>query len=269
VTLEFGELIVRFGELTGHRHVGSEIKGSGCGLMTGNREAWEAEAENWVVFARTEGHDAYWFYRDSFFEKIVPAPGRVTLEVGAGEGRVTRDLLARGHRVVAVDGSFTLLRNAMELDRSERYLLSDASLLPLYPGSVDIAIAYNSLMDFDDLPSAIREIARVLTDQGSFCICITHPIQYAGRFDNDDQDALFRLRADYFETRPFDETVTWDDITMRFRGWVRPMQDYLSALFDAGFVVDSINEPTPTTREGRYERWHRVPMFLHVRAVKR
>ncbi len=75
-----------------------------------NRGAWELEAENWLRWARTPGHDAYWFYRDAFFETLVPPPGRLTVEVGCGEGRVTRDLRGRRHRVVSVDGAPTLLR---------------------------------------------------------------------------------------------------------------------------------------------------------------
>ena len=47
-------------------------------------EDWEREAENWVAWARTPGHDAYWRYRGSFFE-LLPAPGRATLQVGCAE----------------------------------------------------------------------------------------------------------------------------------------------------------------------------------------
>lgn len=234
-----------------------------------DREAWEAEAENWVKFARTPGHDAYWYYRDAFFDGIVPPPGRVTLEVGCGEGRVTRDLVGRGHRVVAVDGSVTLLRHATDLDQVGRYLLSDACLLPIASASIDLVVAYNSLIDFDDLSAAVAEVSRVLSADGSFCICITHPMQYSGGFDSHDTDAAFRFEGSYFGTKPFTTSVTRDDITMNFRGWTRPIQDYFAALFDGGFVVDALEEPVPCIDTGRLERWHRYPMFLHLRAVKR
>jgi hypothetical protein len=43
------------------------------------REAWEAEAESWIRWARAEGHDSYWrFHRDQFFA-LAPPPGRRTL----------------------------------------------------------------------------------------------------------------------------------------------------------------------------------------------
>jgi 2-polyprenyl-3-methyl-5-hydroxy-6-metoxy-1,4-benzoquinol methylase len=69
---------------------------------------WEAEAENWIRWARTPGHDAYWRYREAFFA-LVPAARRATLEVGCGERRVARDLTARGHHVTGIDSSPTPL----------------------------------------------------------------------------------------------------------------------------------------------------------------
>ncbi|CAN5190847.1 hypothetical protein BH20ACT22_BH20ACT22_03190 [soil metagenome] len=72
-------------------------------------EHWRREAANWVRWARTPGHDTYWDYRDSFFD-MVPPPGRKTIEVGPGEGRVTRDLTSRGHEVTAIDASPTMIR---------------------------------------------------------------------------------------------------------------------------------------------------------------
>src|SRR5438128_1167475 len=77
---------------------------------------WEREAENWIRWARTPGHDAYWYYRDAFFDAIVPHGGGRALEVGCGEGRVARDLCTHGHRVTGLDASPTLVRGAREAD---------------------------------------------------------------------------------------------------------------------------------------------------------
>src|SRR5438132_14357814 len=63
---------------------------------------WEREAENWVRWARQPGQDAYWSYRDSFFEEVVLAAGRHTLEIDCGQGRDPRDLAALGRRVSVV-----------------------------------------------------------------------------------------------------------------------------------------------------------------------
>src|SRR5438105_4434264 len=79
-----------------------------------NRLFWETEAANWLAWARTPGHDAYWDYAPAFFRDIVPDPSGRTLEIACGEGRASRDLSAHGHDVYSIDGAPTLIRAAAE-----------------------------------------------------------------------------------------------------------------------------------------------------------
>lgn len=237
-------------------------------MLLSNRRWWEREAGNWLAWARTPGHDAYWYYRESFFDRIVPPPGRWTVEIGCGEGRVTRDLTGRGHRVVSLDGSQTLVAQASAVDPAGRYALADAIALPLATGSAELVIAYNSLMDFDDMPGAVREMGRVLRRGGALCICVTHPLFDTGVFEGEGPDAPYLLRDSYFGSRPFDQTVERDGLTMRFRGWSRSLEEYLSALTEAGFVVDALREPKPEPGLHDAARWQRFPMFLQLRAIR-
>ena len=67
---------------------------------------------------RTPGHDSYWqFHRDQFL-RLLPPPGRQTVDIGCGEGRLARDLKDLGHRVVAIDSSPSLVAAAREFDPS-------------------------------------------------------------------------------------------------------------------------------------------------------
>ncbi len=236
-------------------------------------EGWEREAENWVRWTRTPGHDAYWHYRAPFFDDIVPAPGRQTLEMGCGEGRVARDLAQRGHAVTAVDASPTLLRYAREADPAGRYLVADAAALPFPAGAFDLVVAYNALMDIADMPGAVREAARILEPGGRFCICVTHPLNDAGGFAGGEQDAPFMIRGSYLGCHPHEETFERDGLRMTFRGWSYALEEYTEALEAAGFLIERLREPAAPSavvaaRE-TYRRWQRVPMFLHLRAVKR
>jgi SAM-dependent methyltransferase len=233
---------------------------------------WEREAENWVRWARKPGHDSYWFYRDSFFEQIVPPPGRKTLEIGCGEGRVARDLAARNHRVIGIDSSSTLLRYAQEADPGGTYQLADAARLPFDDRSFDLVVAYNSLMDIADMPGAVLEAARVLNPGGHLCISVTHPVNDAGRFESDEPDAAFIIRGSYFGRRRFEGHFERDGLQMTFRGWMYAQQDYWRALEAAGLVVERLREPAATdeavSRQPGYRRWQRLPLFLQLRAVK-
>lgn len=236
--------------------------------MTPSR--WEEEAENWVRWARTPNHDDYWAMSPAFFEEIVPAPQGLTLEIGCGEGRSTRDLVARGHFVVATDISPTLIHYAAVADPAANYLLADAAVLPFRDGSFDAIVAYNSLMNVEDLPRAVSESARVLRAGGRFCICVTHPIADAGRFESRDADAPFVIRGSYLAKRRFEETFERDGIRMTFHGWCYPLEAYFYAFEQAGFVVEKLREPgAPQALEDpAEERWRRLPNFLLIRAVK-
>jgi SAM-dependent methyltransferase len=234
--------------------------------------AWEGEAENWVRWVRTPGHDDYWFYRDSFFDAIVPPAGSRTLEVGCGEGRVARDLRERGHRVTGLDASPSLVRAAQEADPKGRYLVADAAELPFSDRSFEVVVAYNSLMDIEDMPGAVREASRVLQPNGTFCVCVTHPIGDAGRFGTSEPDAPFLIEDTYLGgRRRFEGTSERAGLTMTFRGWSYSLESYASALENAGFVIDRLREPAASERSiatfGTSEiRWRRIPRFLHIRA---
>jgi SAM-dependent methyltransferase len=235
-------------------------------------EAWEQEAESWVRWARAPGFDAYWYYCESFFTHVVPPPGRHTLEIGCGEGRVARDLARRGHIVTGVDASPTLLRYAREAHPEGRYVLADAAALPFAQGEFDLVVAYNSLMDIQDMPGAVREAARVLLPHGRLCICVKHPLSDAGSFDGNAPDAPFVVRGSYLASRSIDETFERDGLTMTFHGYCHSLGTYAQALEEAGFLIERMREPAATeaavaARTPRL-RWQRLPMFLHLRAVK-
>lgn len=228
--------------------------------MTSGAEHWERHAEQWAAWARRPHFDGYWTESGPPFFELVPPPGRRTIEIGCGEGRVTRDLKARGHRVVGVDVAPTLVRLAAEADPGGEYLQADAADLPFRDGSFDIAIAFNSLMDVDDMPAAVLEAARVLEPQGRFCVCVTHPMRDAGRFEESGPDAPLVIRGSYFGKRRFELTVARAGLEMPFRGWTYALEDYVRAFEKAGFLIEALREPPDPERP--------IPNFILIRARK-
>jgi SAM-dependent methyltransferase len=218
---------------------------------------FEDRAQGWLAWARTPGHDAYWSYRDAFFA-LVPAPGDATLEVGCGEGRVSRDLVARGHSVTGLDASPTLLRAAAEADPASRYVDGAAEALPFADGSFDLVVAYNSLMDVADMPAAVGEIGRVLAPGGRLCACVTHPMADAGRWLDDER----LVGEPYLEQRHMQVPIERDGLAFTFEGSAYPLQDYVAALEAAGLAIEALREPADPAGG----RWARVPMFLMWRA---
>ena len=237
------------------------------------RDAWERVAADWIEWARAPGHDTYWhFHRERFFE-LVPPPGALTLDVGCGEGRVTRDLKALGHRVISLDASPTMVAAAREADADGDYRLADAAALPLDDACADLVVAFMSLQDVDDMPGAVREIARVLVPGGRACIAVVHPLNSAGKFESDDDDSPFVISGSYLDPERTVDLFERDGYRMTFHSGHHPLEDYARALERTALLIEAIREPRSTTLDGvpvgRTNRWLRVPLFLHLRAVKR
>ena len=191
------------------------------------RDAWDAEAENWVRWARAPGHDSYWqFHRDAFRRLLSPPAGRA-LDVGCGEGRLPRDLKSWGYQVVGVDGSETMIRYAREADPEGEYLVADAAALPFHDSSFELVTAFMSLQDVDDPGAAIRECARVLVRGGHLCVAVVHPMSSAGRFISRDDDAPFVIAGSYLEPRSYEDYVERDGLSMTFASQHRPIQTYV------------------------------------------
>jgi ubiquinone/menaquinone biosynthesis C-methylase UbiE len=222
-------------------------------------EAWEARARDWIAWVRKPGHDSYDRYHRDQFLPLVPSPARRTLDVGCGEGRLTRHLASLGHRVVGVDASPTLIAAARESAPEMELHVADACALPFADASFDRVVSFMCLHDVDDLGVAVDEIARVLEPGGVVSIAVVHPINSAGRFE---KHGRFVIRGSYLESFRYSDTVERDGLTMTFESQHRPISAYVDALAGAGLVLDALREPVTEL----HESWSRVPLFLHLRA---
>jgi SAM-dependent methyltransferase len=229
------------------------------------RDAWEAHAQSWVTWARTPGHDSYWRYHRDRFLRLLPPPSGLVLDVGCGEGRLPRDLKERGYDVIGVDASPTLIEHARAADPTGDYRLADGARLPMADKSVQLVTAFMSLHDIDDMEGAVREIARVLTDDGWLCAAIVHPLNSAGRFASRDRDAPFVIEGSYLDQHSYADAIERDGLQMTFTSVHRPLQAYFAALAEAGMVVDRLVE-VPDETEAAGDRWQRMPLFLQWRA---
>ena len=63
---------------------------------------WCRIASEWTAWARAPNHDEFWAYRTSLLAFIGQGAGDA-LDVGCGEGRVSRVLKECGYRVTAID----------------------------------------------------------------------------------------------------------------------------------------------------------------------
>jgi len=237
------------------------------------RQGWESEATNWATFARTPGYDqAHDHINRPVLIELLPPPGGRTLDLACGEGRITRMLRSLGHQVVGVDGSPTMVRlAATHADRAPAFL-ADGGMLPFASGVFDLVVAYMCLHDFDEMPGAVAEIARVLEPAGRLCLAIPHPVNSAGSFRSREPDAPFVIKGSYMAPMRMRDTVERDGVRLTFHSEHRPLEAYARATEAAGLLIEALREAVPSDqvaeRDPKDRRWQRIPMFLHMRAVK-
>jgi SAM-dependent methyltransferase len=234
------------------------------------REHWETEAESWI--ALTQADPLYEFLNKPSFLELVPAPGRLTVDVGCGEGRMARELIARGHRVVGVDGSATLAEAAHDADARMRVGVADVARLPIATGVADLVVCFMVLMDVEDLDGVVHELARVLVPGGVLCAAILHPIMTSGLFVPGDPNQTFYMGEYARPMRHLLEIERKHGGTFSFRIEHRPIECYSRAFEAAGLAITHLREPLPTdevvAQHPEFGRSQRVPQFLHLRAAR-
>jgi SAM-dependent methyltransferase len=228
---------------------------------------WSRVADEWVAWARKPNHDAFWAYRGSLAGFIGRGNG-TALDVGCGEGRISRELTACGFQVTAVDPVGRLVRAAIEAQSARNYAVASATELPFVNAQFDLVVAYNVLMDVEDVPAALKEFKRVLRPTGQLIISIVHPFVDHGRFASDEMNSPFVVEGSYFGRQRFEGVEERDGLRMHFSGWSQPLEAYGIALEEAGLAITSLREPVPDLDHGRNQmaRWIRMPLFLWLKA---
>ena len=171
-------------------------------------------------------------------------------------------LSSLGIGTVGIDPAKALIRRARDLDPQGDYRVESADAISLSDESMDLVIAYLSLIDVPDLPSALSEVRRVLRPGGSFLIANLQAFNTASIGDGWGRDCFGRRRFcidNYLQERPV--ITAWKGI--RVTNWHRPAKAYIQGLLDEGFALRHFDEPEPQgIDDSKAERYRRVPNFV-------
>jgi SAM-dependent methyltransferase len=199
------------------------------------REAWESNAEAWIAWARSPALSRqFWLFHLPRFLEVVPAPGRLTLDLGCGEGRLGRELAHRGHRVVGVDGAPALARAAVSHEHGFAAAAGDATALPFSDGCADLVVSMMTLQNVQNLDLAFSEAARVLDHGGNLVFAVLHPFKVASDFG-----------TQYFEPFSYRASAEREGLQVELPTGYHPLSAYFEAMEQAGLLVYSLHEPVP------------------------
>jgi SAM-dependent methyltransferase len=261
-----------------------------------NREthaAWEANAEYWDTRIG-EGNDfvetLIWPVTESLLEL---QPGQRLLDAACGNGLYARRAAALGVNVVAFDFSANLIQLAREradaaaLKARVDYHVLDATdgpaLLALGADGVafDAAMCNMALFDIADIGPLLRALYRLLRPGGPFVFSVMHPCfnnaytTFMAEMEDDDGETVttYSVKIPRYMTpgTAYGAAIRGQPKPQFY--FHRPLQTLLAAVFEAGFVIDALEErafppdhPPSSSPLGWGPNFSEIPPVLIARA---
>ena len=134
------------------------------------------DPRSWWIEGFTDGADP------EYEEQILPlaaaelAGATRVLDVGCGDGQISRLAAALGADAVGIDPDMELRRAWQRGEAAPSFARAAAAALPFADASFDAVVACLVFEHIDEVDEAIAEVARVLQPGGRFCFFLNHPL---------------------------------------------------------------------------------------------
>ena len=233
---------------------------------------WETHAE-WWIDGFTAGADP------EYEEQILPLAARElagaasVLDVGCGDGQVSRLAAKLGAQVIGIDPTWNCVSVAHQRG-SASFARAGAAQLPFADASFDAVVACLVFEHIRDVDDAIAEVARVLQPGGRFCFFLNHPLLQtpnSGWID----DQFLDPPEQYWRIGPYlteDETIEEVEKDVFIPFIHRPLSRYINALAANGLLLERMEEPAPPAgflaKAEEYLAASTIPRLLYLRTRK-
>jgi SAM-dependent methyltransferase len=210
------------------------------------------------------------------------APGEEVLEIACGNGQFARRLAGLGARVLATDFSPGMLAHArarsQEFEGRVEYRHLDATdrpaLLDLGSHRFAAVACTMALMDMAEIAPLASVLGRLLAKDGRFVFSVTHPC-FNGTgirrvVEEEDAEGTLVEKAGVYVYR-YATPTTIKGLAMIGQPspqyyFDRPLGELLRPFFDAGMVMDALEEPRfpPELPPNRAMSWIAFPEIPSV-----
>lgn len=177
---------------------------------------------------------------------------KTIVDVACGQGYITRLLAQNSKKVFGVEPSKSLLEYAKKKGpKSITYYQSTADRLLFFTKqSIDLVTCVLALSNIENYRQSIKEMARILKDDGTIYLVINHPAfripkQSSWGFDEEQKiqyrrvDAYLSSMKTKIDMNPGEKNLKQKEYTYSFH---RSLQDYMKAFENASLGIMRIEE---------------------------
>lgn len=201
----------------------------------------------------------------AFRDELGSVNGLDIVDLGCGDGTFAAECVEAGcGSYFGVDASPGMIERAELAAPTASFECAGMDAVDLAPRAYDLVVARMALHYLADLDPVLSSVHRSLRPGGRLIFSVVHPVLTAALATSEGQRTSVTV-DDYFapgdRRRPwFGSEVTWHH---------RTIEEYVSAVLDAGFELTALREcpPIEALFEGdraEFERRRRVPVFLLV-----
>jgi 2-polyprenyl-3-methyl-5-hydroxy-6-metoxy-1,4-benzoquinol methylase len=197
-------------------------------------QSWEANASNWIATIDNGDLESRLLVtNDAIIETVCSYNSHKILDVGCGEGWLSRTLRAKGRQAFGVDAIAALVEDAVMKDGEFYDVVTYRELadgLQLTEQPFDAAVINFALIDKDDTEGLINAIPGLLVQHGLLFIQTLHPLTVAA---GGEYIAGWKTGSWSGMKRNFEQPYQW---------WFRTLEDWLD-LFAGKYRLLAVKEP--------------------------
>jgi len=248
-----------------------------------SREAWDTNAAFWDE-RMADGNDFQRLLIAPTCEKLLQLqPGEEVLEIACGNGVFTRRMAQLGVRVLATDFSEPMLERARihktDYDRNIEYKHVDATkedqLLALGEERFDAVVCNQAIMDMADIEPMARALPRLLKPGGRFVFSLLHPCFNISGVTKVAEEAdisgvikyLYSVKISRYKSEGTAKGLAMYDQPVAQPYFERTLTTLFNTFFQAGLVMDGLEEPTFDETETDSKFWYSWINFKEIPPV--
>ena len=260
------------------------------------QQRWNRNAAFWDDYMGDHSNTFHNLLVRPAMERLLAVqPGDSVLDIGCGNGNFSRHLAGLGVRVTAIDGSAEMIDRARKRTEGRAeggpengntgsidYRVIDVTnsdqLEALGTNTFDAAVSNMAIMDMAVIDPMFEAVHGLLKPGGVLVCSLTHPcfqspyaVRYAEQEDRDgEMIRRFGIKIErYLTPRPFEGLgIVGQPVPQYY--FHRPLSVLLTTCFEAGFVLDGIeerafDENVKADRELSWANFRETPPMMAVR----